>query len=186
MVWCFVRSLLQLTCGSFCLLVLSSASKMQLNRVEIRRLTRPLKNIPLFYLQKLLGCFTSSSICAMKRLPISFAAFDRIWAESISLYTSEFIRLLLSSVMSSINTSNPEPLEAIIPGDSPKMLNVFGSWAVPSLLHTVFFPSFWCSLILIPAVHRMLFQKCSGTLDVFWPCLWWSLCICSGEVFYWL
>ncbi len=41
-------------------LVLSSASEMQLNRVEIKRLTWPLLNIPLninFLLQKLLGCF---------------------------------------------------------------------------------------------------------------------------------
>ncbi len=47
------------------------------------------------------------------RHPINFAAFDWIWADSISLYTSEFIRLLLSSVTSSLNTSNPVPLEAI-------------------------------------------------------------------------
>ncbi len=53
------RSLLQLTSVNVCLwlflsLVLSSASEMQLNQVEIRRLTRPLQNITLFYLQKLL------------------------------------------------------------------------------------------------------------------------------------
>ncbi len=41
-------------------------------------------------------CFGSSSICTMKRRPINFAAFGWIWAESISLYTSEFIWLLLS------------------------------------------------------------------------------------------
>ncbi len=58
-------------------------------------------------------CFGSSSICTMKRRPINFAAFGWIWAASISLYTSEFFHLLLSSVTSSINTSNPEPLEAM-------------------------------------------------------------------------
>ncbi len=36
-----------------------------------------------------------------------------LWAESISLYTSELIRLLLSSVTSSLNTSNPVPLEVM-------------------------------------------------------------------------
>ncbi len=50
----------------------------------------------------------------MKRRPINFAAFDWICAESISLYISEFFRLLLSSVRSSINTSNPVPLEAML------------------------------------------------------------------------
>ncbi len=49
----------------------------------------------------------------LKRHPINFAAFGWIWADSISLYTSEFIQLLLSSVTSSINTSNPVPLEAM-------------------------------------------------------------------------
>ncbi len=88
-----------------------------LNRVEIRRLTWSLQNIPLFYLQKLLGCFCCMfwviSICTMKRRPINFAAFGWIWADSISLYTSEFFRLLLSYVTSSLNTSNPVPLEAM-------------------------------------------------------------------------
>ncbi len=58
-------------------------------------------------------CFRSLSICTMKRRPINFVAFDWIWAESISLYTSEFIWLLLFSVTSSLNTSNPVLLEAM-------------------------------------------------------------------------
>ncbi len=43
----------------------------------------------------------------------------------------------------------------------------FGSWAVPSLLHTFFFPSFCYRLILLSAVQRMLFQKCSGFFRCF-------------------
>ncbi len=71
-----------------------------------RRLTWSLQNIPLFYLQKLLGCF-----CCMFWVIVHLyyeAPSNQlwIWAESISLYTSEFIRLLLSSVMSSLNNSN--------------------------------------------------------------------------------
>ncbi len=58
-------------------------------------------------------CFGSLSIRTMKRRPINFAAFGLNLAEGISLYTSEFIQLLLSSVTSSINTSNPVPLEAM-------------------------------------------------------------------------
>ncbi len=108
----FPRSLLQLTSVVVCLwlflsLVLSSASEMLLNRVEIRRLTRPLQNNPLFtfknYWVAFAVCFVSLFICTMKRRWISFAACDWICAESISLYTSELIRLLLCSV-SSLNT----------------------------------------------------------------------------------
>ncbi len=125
------------------------------------------------------GCFGSSSICAKKHHPINFAAFGWIWAESISLYTSKFIRLLLSSVTSPLNTSNPVPLEAMHAHASHCLHHVsqmmlYGSWAVPSLFHShFFFPSFWCMLILIPAVQRMLFQKCSGFFRCFfffWPC----------------
>ncbi len=43
----------------------------------------------------------------------------------------------------------------------------FGSWAVPSLLHIFFFPSFWYRLVLISAVQRMLFQKWSGFFGCF-------------------
>ncbi len=93
----------------------------------------------------------------MKRRPINFAPFDWIWAESISLYTSEFFQLLLSSVTSSINTSNRVPLEAMHAYAIP----------VPSLLHTFFCPSFWYRLILISAVQRMLFQKWSGFFRCF-------------------
>ncbi len=39
---------------------------------------------------------------------------------------------------------------------------VLWSWAVPSLLQTSYFLSFWYRLILISAVQRMLFKKCSG------------------------
>ncbi len=111
------------------------------------------------------------------------SAFDWIWADSISLYTSEFIRLLLSSVSSSLNSSNPEPLEAKHAHASHcstmfQMIG-FGSWAVPSLLHTFFFSSFWYRLILISAIQRMLFQKWSvffrcflakSNLTLFAPC----------------
>ncbi len=49
-----------------------------LKSVEIRRLTWPLQNIPLFYLQIQLGCFCcfgSLSTCTMKCHPINFAVF---------------------------------------------------------------------------------------------------------------
>ncbi len=95
----------------------------------------------------------------------------------ISLYTSEFIRLLLSSVTSPLNTSNPVSLEAMHAHASHcsmfhRYVVCFGSWAVPSHFHShFFFPSFWCMLILIPAVQRMLFLKCSGFFRYFFSIL---------------
>ncbi len=87
-----------------------------LSWVEIRRLTWPLQNIPLFTFKNSWVAFDlcfGSSLIYMKRHPINFAPFGWIWATSISLYTLEFFQLLLSSVMSSLNTSNPVPLEAM-------------------------------------------------------------------------
>ncbi len=116
-------------------LVLSSASEMQLNRVWNQEIDLAWSNCWVAFAV----CFGSSSICTMKRSWISFAEFDWIWAESLSLYTSEFIRLLLSSVTSSINSSNPEPLEAMLmPSHRSTVFHrwccMLWSWAVPSLL----------------------------------------------------
>ncbi len=60
------------------------------------------------YNQKHLGCFCCMFwVIVHLYCAINFAAFGWNWADSISLYTSELIRLLLSSVSSSINTSSP-------------------------------------------------------------------------------
>ncbi len=110
-------------------------------------------------------------------------AFGWIWAESISLYTSEFFRLLLSSVTSSLNDaratgSHARSCHHTAPPCFTDDVVCFGSWAVLSLLHHFFFPSFWYRLILISAAQRMLLLKWSGflfffILDVFWQSLIW-------------
>ena len=99
---------------------------------------------------------------------------DWIWADNIAWNTSEFILLLLSAVTSSINTREPVPLAAIhahaITQPPPCFTDevvCFGSWAVPSLLHTLLFPSFWYKLIFVSSVHRMLFQNCTGSFRCF-------------------
>ncbi len=151
--------------------------------------------IHFFYLQNSWVAFAvrfgSLSICIMKRRPINFAAFGWIWAESISLYTSELIRLLLSSVTSSLNTSNPVPLEAmqLMHHTAPPCFTdgvvCFGSWAVPSLLHSFFFPSFWYRLILISAVPKNALQKWSWLfLMFFWQSLTWP-CLHTLYLLYW-
>ncbi len=172
--WCFTRPPLQLTSVVVCLwlflpLVLSSASEMLLDRVEIRRLTWPLQNIPLFLPSKtpglLLLCFGSSSICTtfMKHRAIYFAAFGWIWADSISIYT-EFFQLLLFSVTSSINTSNPVPLEAMHTHAITQLhVSQMMLYALDHL-HTYFILQFWYRLILFSAFQRMLLKKWSGYL----------------------
>lgn len=57
--------------------------------------------------------FGSLSICTVKLSLISFVAFLWIWAESIALYTLQFVLLLLSAEPSSINTGGPLPLAAV-------------------------------------------------------------------------
>jgi len=73
--------------------------------------------------------------------PINLTAFSWIWADSTSLSTSEFIRLLLSCV-TSINTRVPVPLAskpALPPLCFTDEVVCFGSRAVPRRRHT-FFP----------------------------------------------
>ena len=112
-------------------------------------------------------CFGSLSICTVKRRPMNSEAFGWIWADNIVRNTSEFILLLLSAVTSSINTREPVPLAAIhahamtlSPPCFTEEVVCFGSWAVPFLLHTHLFPSFWYKLIFVSSVHMMLFQNC--------------------------
>ncbi len=104
---------------------------------------------------------------------VCFGSFDWICAESISLYTSEFFWLLLSSV-TSINTSNPEPLEAmhahaitLIHHVSQMMFYALDHELFQDFSILFFFPSFWYRLVLISAIHRMLFQKWSGFVRCF-------------------
>lgn len=102
--------------------------------------------------------------------------------------------LLPSSVIWSMNTIDPVPLEAMhanaitlpppcFTGD----VVCFGSWAVPSLLHIVLFPSFWYKLIFVASVQRLLFQNWSGffrcvlancnlAFSILEACEWFALC----------
>lgn len=67
--------------------------------------TQTFKTIPFLGLKKLLDCFWVIIFCTVKVRYLSFAAFDRIWAEPIAaLYTSQCILRLLSAVTSSIHT----------------------------------------------------------------------------------
>ncbi len=103
---------------SSCLFVGLSQFCLQqmLNRVEIRTLTWPLQNIPLFYLQKLLGCF-----CCMFWVIVHLYyevppnQFCSIWLN----LGRGYIPILQNSsgcfcpVTSSLNTSNLVPMEAM-------------------------------------------------------------------------
>ncbi len=118
--WCFARPLLQLTSIVVCLWAFSFVfSKWNACSIGLRSgdWLGHCKILQFFIFKNswvaFAVCFESSSICTMKRRPIKFAAFDWIWAVSIALYTSEFIQLLLSSVTSSLNTSDPVPLVAM-------------------------------------------------------------------------
>ncbi len=95
--------------------------------------------------------FGSSSICTMKCRPINFA-------ESISLYTSESNRLLLYSVISSLNTSNSVPQEAmhahaftLLHHVSQMML-----YALDHELFQAFSKSFFCDLLFSTKISTFI------------------------------
>ena len=164
-----------LVLGAFSLQFCLQQVKCMLNRIQVRSgdWLGHCITFNLFALKSSLVafavCFGSLSICTVKRRPMSSEAFGWIWADNIARNTSEFILLLLSAATSSINTREPVPLAAIHahamtlpPPCFTDEAVCFGSWAVPFLLHTLLFPSFWYKLIFVSSVHRMLFQNCKG------------------------
>ncbi len=135
---CFSRPLLQLTsvCCLFVGLSVFSFVFSEWNaahQVEIRELTRPLQNISLFYLQKLLGCFWCMFWVIVhlyyEALPNQFCC---IWLNLDREYIpvhSEFIRLLLSSVLSrhhwtAVTQSHWKPRHA----PASTLLHLFHRW----------------------------------------------------------
>ncbi len=143
--WCFPRPLL-LTSVVVCLwgflsLVLSSASEMHAQSCWDQEIDLAIAKYYTFYLQKLLGCF-----CCMFWIIVHEAPPNQlcsIWLNLGREYISIHFRILpAASVTSSLNTSNPVPLEAIqfmhhtAPPCFTEEVVWFGSWAVPSLLHT--------------------------------------------------
>ncbi len=152
-----VSSLCDALPGLYCRLqFLSSASEMH---AEIRRLTWPLQNISLFYLQKLLGCFCCM-FCVMvhlyyEALPNQLSC---IWLNLGREYIPVRVRIHpAASVLCHIITKHQWPsaagshaAHAIIHCSTMfHRWRFFGSWVVPSLLHTISFPSFWYRMMLI-------------------------------------
>ncbi len=141
--WCFARPLLQLTSFVVCLCVflpldLSSASEMHAQTCWDQEIDLAI------HLQKLLDCF-----CCMFWVIVHLYyeapsnQLCSIWLNLGREYISIHFRIHPSaSVSSSLNTSNPEPLEAMqfmhhtAPPCFTDDVVCFGSWAVPSLLHT--------------------------------------------------
>jgi len=158
--------------------------KCILNRVEIRRLTWPLQNnslllppIPglrLLYVWVIVHFYYEALPNQLCSICLNL---DREYI------TSEFSWLFLSSVTSSLNTSNPVSVGAH-PITTPPCFTddtvCFRSWAVSNVLHTFFFMSFWYRLI--QASQIIIFQKWSGLVST----LCWTLCICSRDHFSWL
>ncbi len=173
---------------------------MQLDRVQIVAQYSPF--LPSKTPGLLLGHFHLYYEAPLNQL----CSFDRIWAESISLlYTSDFI------ITKHSNQSHWKHAHASHCSMFHRWCCMLRSSAVPSRLHTSFFPSFDCI---------SFFQKCflvKSKLVVTSLCLlWWSLllivdtsvswreffswldvvkergssdhhlCVCSGEVFSWL
>lgn len=95
-------------------------------------------------------CFGSPSIRNVKRRPIRLVEFGWIWADNISLYSLEFIRLLLSFVISSVNTSDPVP---------PDAYECFASWcelSVFAIVKSSLYGSLgYCNVYLLESVLHL-------------------------------
>ncbi len=123
--WCFARPLLQLTSIVVCLWAFSFVfSKWNACSIGLRSgdWLGHCKNIALFYLQKLLGCF-----CCM------FWVIVHLYYEA----PSNQICCIWSSVTSSLNTSDPVPLEAML---------------MPSHCSTMFLR--WCCMLWIMSCSK--------------------------------
>ena len=148
-------------------------------------------------------CFGSLSIPVMKLHPISLAGFGWIWADSMSLNTSQFIRLLLSCVTSSINTSDAEPLAAM---HAPAItlpplcftddVVCFRLWAVPRLHHAFYHHPgrswSWFHLSKESSTRtelvffKICFSKVQSSLSIHEAYEWtvqWTFCIYFHAVF---
>ncbi len=118
LLWGFSKPLLQLTSVVVCLLVFLSLVCLQrvkcmLNRVEIWRLTWPLQNIPPFLPSKTPGLHLQNVLGHHPFVLWSAAQSTLLHLTESGPCTSEIIRLLLSYVTSSLNTSDPVALEAM-------------------------------------------------------------------------
>lgn len=118
-------------------------------------------------------CPGSLSMCTMKHRPGSFQAFGWMWAHNIVL--NKFILLLLSTVISSVNTREPVPSAA---RHAHALTLVWDASDHKQMLQTLLFPAFWCMLIFALFVHRMLIQNSTGLFFMVWqtltcpPCFW--------------
>ncbi len=149
-----------------------------LNRVEIRRLTWPLQNVPLCLPSKSPGLLLLYVLG--RRSFVLWSAPNQlccIWLnlgrECIPIHF-RILPLLLSSVTSSLNTSNPVPLEAmhalvitLLHHVSQMMLYALDYQLFQAFSVLLSLVKFWYKLILISAIQRMLFQKWSGFFKIF-------------------
>lgn len=78
------------------------------------------------------------SICAVKCHFVCFVAFGRMWMENVTLYTSEFILLLLSTV-ASVNANTTSTMFDTWYGIL---------WIMSCFYPSPYFPSFWYKPIL--------------------------------------
>ena len=163
-----------------------------------------LENIPLLCINKFLGCFGCMFWVIVH--PCYETPPDRfgwIWADSMSLNTSQFIRLLLSCVTSSINTSDAEPLAAM---HAPAItlpplcftddVVCFRLWAVPRLHHAFYHHPgrswSWFHLSKESSTRselvffKICFSKVQSSLSIHEAYEWtvqWTFCIYFHAVF---
>lgn len=124
---------------------------------EIRWLTWPLKNIPFSGLEKMLSCSNNKfGVIIHLHCPIGFAKF--CLAEGIDLYSTEFLLILSSAVLSLIKTSGHWFPPGTPTGPFHNIHNIHLHRVLPTLwyasVHDLLCSSPGCSLpIILVKVH---------------------------------
>ena len=150
--------------------------KGMLNCVQIGWLTSwTLKNLPIFSFEKLLCCFRS-----MFGIAVELTASQWVLRFCLNLSRTGCVYTLQNKFchchqqVSSMTRSEPLPSAAVhaqaITPPPPCLADevlCFGSLAVPSLFHTLLWPSLWDKLTFISSVHKTAFQNCGFSFNYY-------------------
>lgn len=119
-------------------------------------------------------CFRSLSISDVKALSYQFSEFSWLWPGSIDINTSEFILTPQSAVPSSINTSEPVHMSAILAHKNTNVRHVM--WYASTVCYFFFFP-------IVFSFHHSDKSKVSIKGTVTELCKHFAFCVFFLELF---
>lgn len=140
--------------GAFCLQFCLKAIYIHC-QLDSGQVTRPLPNISLLCLEKVLWCLWST-------LQFTVHLHCDVGFESIWLNLKRLCSLITFNGTSSTGGHTCQSYK----------IRCFGSWTVPFLLHSLLFSSFWCKLIFVFFFwHTVIWSSCFSGLGM--VCILW-------------